>query len=102
MSSVGKNQAEQAAAAEAEQNVTVAEHKQRRSRPKPPPDHLSRVQVKNDLSEENKLGARGCGLTRISEDLSEQLDIIPAQTRQGGTLADSERDHKPSNICFPR
>ena len=47
----------------------------------PLPDYLPRVRIEHDLPEAEKTCACGCGLTRIGEDTSEQLDIVPAQVR---------------------
>jgi transposase len=43
------------------------------------PDHLPRVDIEHDLTDEEKVFACGCQLTRIGEEVSEQLDIIPAK-----------------------
>jgi len=71
--------ADQAAAEEAEETVTVPEHKRRKSGRKPLPDHLPRIEVEHDLSDAEKHCECGCQLTRIGEEVSEQLDIIPAK-----------------------
>lgn len=69
-------QDEEEAAAETEkETITVPAHKRR----KPLPDHLARIDVEHDLSEEEKVCTCGCTLTRIGEDITEQLDIIPTQ-----------------------
>jgi len=61
--------------------VSVAAHERKRRGRKPLPDYLPRVRIEHDLPEGEKTCACGCGLTRIGEDTSEQLDIIPAQVR---------------------
>lgn len=61
--------------------VSVAAHERKRRGRKPLPDYLPRVRIEHDLPEEEKTCACGCGLTRIGEDTSEQLDIVPAQVR---------------------
>jgi transposase len=61
--------------------VPVAAHERKRRGRKPLPDYLPRVRIEHDLPEAEKTCACGCGLTRIGEDTSEQLDIIPAQVR---------------------
>ena len=48
---------------------------------KPLPGYLPRVRIEHDLPEAEKICPCGCGLTRIGEEMSEQLDIIPAQVR---------------------
>jgi transposase len=64
---------------EVEEPVTVAPHQRRRSHRTSLPDHLPRVEVAHDLPEAEKICACGCALTRIGEETSEQLDIIPAR-----------------------
>ena len=71
--------AEQEEAVDAEETVTVPEHKRRKSGRKPLPDHLPRIEVEHDLADEEKVCDCGCQLTRIGEEVSEQLDIIPAK-----------------------
>ncbi len=71
--------ADQDALAEAKETITVPEHKRRRSHRKPLPDHLPRIEVEHDLSDEERRCACGCQLSRIGEEVSEQLDIIPAK-----------------------
>ncbi len=46
---------------------------------KPLPDHLARKRIEHDLSEAAKVCACGCRKTKIGEEVSEQLDIIPAR-----------------------
>jgi transposase len=70
---------EREGADEAAEVVTVPEHKRRKSGRKPLPDHLPRVELEHDLSDEHKRCACGCQLSRIGEEVSEQLDIIPAK-----------------------
>jgi transposase len=67
-------------AAEAE-SITVPEHQRRKRGRKPLPESLPRVRVEHDLPEAEKTCGCGCQLTRIGEEISEQLDIIPAQVR---------------------
>lgn len=45
---------------------------------KPLPADLPRVRIEHDLAEADKVCDCGCALTHIGEELSEQLDIIPA------------------------
>lgn len=65
-------------------NATAAEQRDKpkgaRAR-KPLPAHYPRVRIEHDLDEESKICACGCGLSKIGEELSEQLDVIPAQVR---------------------
>ena len=46
---------------------------------KPLPDHLPRTRVEHDLPEDAKVCGCGCRKTKIGEEVSEQLDIIPAR-----------------------
>ena len=62
-----------------EETLTVPAHQRRKPGRKPLPEHLPRIEVEHDLSEEEKVCACGCALTRIGEEVSEQLDIIPAK-----------------------
>jgi transposase len=66
---------------EAAEAVPVAAHARKRRGRKPLPDYLPRVRIEHDLPESEKTCPCGCGLTRIGEETSEQLDIIPAQVR---------------------
>ena len=43
------------------------------------PDHLPRTRVEHDIAEADKMCSCGCRKTRIGEEVSEQLDIIPAR-----------------------
>jgi transposase len=61
--------------------ITVPAHQRKKGGRKPLPASLPRVRVEHDLAEEHKQCACGCGLTRIGEETSEQLDIVPAQVR---------------------
>jgi len=61
--------------------VSVAAHERKRCGRKPLPDYLPRVRIEHDLPAAEKTCPCGCGLTRIGEETSEQLDIIPAQVR---------------------
>ena len=48
---------------------------------KPLPKELPRIRIEHDLSEAEKLCPCGCQRTLIGEEISEQLDIIPAKIR---------------------
>jgi transposase len=71
--------ADSAVEEEPEAAVTVPEHRRRKSGRKPLPEHLPRIEVEHDLADDDKVCACGCGLTRIGEEVSEQLDIVPAK-----------------------
>ncbi len=64
---------------EAEEKVHVPGHVRRKRGRKPLPEKLPRVEVVHDIDDSDKICACGCHLTRIGEEVSEQLDIIPAK-----------------------
>ncbi len=59
--------------------VVVPEHARQRPRRKPLPENLPRIEVIEDIEESEKVCACGAKLSRIGEDISEKLDIIPAK-----------------------
>lgn len=59
----------------------VDAHRRRRGIRKPLPEGLPREEILHDLPEEQKRCACGAQLSRIGQETSEQLDIIPAQVR---------------------
>lgn len=63
---------------EADETITVPEYKRKKSGRKPLPKDLPRVQQIYDIPDEDKVCSCGCVLTKIGEDKTEQLDIIPA------------------------
>jgi transposase len=62
-----------------EETLVVPEHTRRRPKRKPLPKDLPRVEVIHDLDEEQKVCACGAHLSRIGEEVSEKLDIVPAK-----------------------
>jgi transposase len=64
--------------AEAER-VSVPEHSRRKPKRKPLPENLPRVEVIHDLDEDQKVCACGAHLSRIGEEVSEKIDVIPAK-----------------------
>lgn len=62
-----------------EEEVIIKEHSRKKKGRKPIPDHLPRVEIIHDIPEQEKTCACGCQLSRIGEDVSEKLDIIPAK-----------------------
>jgi len=68
-------------AGQAEEVIEVSGHARKKQGRKPLPEDLPRVEVVHDLSEEEKVCQCGCRLTRIGEEVSEQLDIIPAKVQ---------------------
>ncbi len=64
-----------------EEKIAVAGHTRKKGGRKPLPEDLPRVEVVHDIPEEEKKCACGCKMSRIGEDVSEKLDIIPAKVR---------------------
>ena len=64
---------------EAEEEIIITgPYQKRRGKRKPFPEHLPRVEIEHDLSEEEKVCPHnGTALKRIGEEVREQLDIIP-------------------------
>jgi len=62
-----------------EDTIDVPGHKRRKRGRKPLPADLPRIEVVHDLSEEEKICFCGCRKSCIGEEVSEQLDIIPAR-----------------------
>jgi len=67
-------------AAEAEE-IQVPAHTRKKCGRKALPENLPRVEVVHDLPAAEKVCRCGCELSRIGEEVSEQLDIVPAKIR---------------------
>ena len=65
----------------AEQTIEVPTHTRRKAGRKPLPEDLPRVVVEHDLKEKEKMCACGSTMERIGEEISEQLEVIPAKMR---------------------
>jgi len=63
------------------EGIYVPAHKRKKRGRKPLPKDLPRVDVVNDIDDADKICGCGCELSRIGEEVSEQLDIIPAKVR---------------------
>lgn len=62
--------------------IIVPEHtRKKNSGRKALPDNLPRVDRIHDISEDDKMCGCGCELSKIGEDISEKLDIVPATIR---------------------
>lgn len=61
------------------EKVEVKPHQRKKKGRKPLPADLPRVDQLHDIDEKEKVCVCGCSLTRIGENVSEQLDIIPAK-----------------------
>ncbi len=66
---------------EEEERIPVPAHTRKKSGRKALPEDLPRVERIHDIADADKICSCGCELTRIGEEVSEQLDIIPAQIR---------------------
>jgi transposase len=65
-----------------EDSITVPEHKRRKTGRKKLPDSLPRVDIVHELPEDERICPHdGAILSEIGEQISEQLDIIPASIR---------------------
>lgn len=76
------NEAEDALDTDAEavpDDVPVKPHSRRRRGRRPLPEDLPRIDVVHDLSEDEKQCACGARLSKIGEEVSEKLDIVPAK-----------------------
>lgn len=62
----------------AQEDVQVEAHARRKRGRKPLPADLPRVDVIHDIGESDKICGCGAGLSKIGEEVSEKLDIIPA------------------------
>lgn len=62
-----------------QKKIVVPEHSRKKKGRKKLPEDLPRVDVVHDLAEEEKVCACGCELSRIGEEVSEKLDIVPAK-----------------------
>ena len=66
---------------EAEEEIPVPAHTRKKRGRKPLPADLPRIEVVHDIPDEEKTCKCGCELTRIGEEVSEQLDIVPAKAQ---------------------
>lgn len=64
-----------------EEEIDVPAHKRKKRGRTALPEHLPRIDCIHDIADADKICGCGCELTRIGEEVSEQLDIIPAQIR---------------------
>lgn len=64
--------------ADTEDEHTIKEHKSKKKGRKPLPDFLPRLEVIHDIPESEKQCGCGVQLSRIGEEVSEKLEIIPA------------------------
>lgn len=62
-----------------EDKIAVVGHTRKKGGRKPLPEDLPRIEVIHDIPEEEKICACSCEMSRIGEEVSEKLDIIPAK-----------------------
>lgn len=62
-----------------EEETHVPAHNRKKRGRKALPEDLPRVERVHDIDDADKVCACGCELSRIGEEVSEQLDVIPAQ-----------------------
>jgi transposase len=77
---------------EPQEKIEVPAHERRRGHRKPLPDSLPRVETIHDLTDEQKQCACGEKKSRIGEEVSEQLDIIPPKIQV-------IRNIRPKYVC---
>ncbi len=65
--------------AKEEKETTIPEHTRKKPGRKPLPADLPRTEVIHDLPAEEKICGCGCDLSKIGEEISEKLNIIPAR-----------------------
>src|SRR3989339_1102602 len=63
------------------EEIEISSHTRKKKGRRPLPGHLPRIEVIHDLSEEEKKCACGHEKTRMGEEVSEQLDYIPAKVQ---------------------
>lgn len=59
----------------------AGQQKKKKTGRKPLPDYLPREIIIHDLTDNEKICGCGCALKKIGEEISEQLDVIPAQVK---------------------
>ncbi len=77
------NEAEATAKTEEEtsEQREIASYKRKKGGRRPLPENLPRVEEVHDIPEEEKICGCGCMLSRIGEEVTEELDVIPRQYR---------------------
>jgi transposase len=64
-----------------EKDIHVPAHNRKKRGRKALPDNLPRIERLHDIDDADKICACGCELSRIGEEVSEQLDVIPAKAQ---------------------
>jgi transposase len=63
------------------EELEIASHKRKKGGRRPLPENLPRIEEVHDIPDEEKVCGCGCVLSRIGEEVTEELDIIPRQYR---------------------
>jgi transposase len=64
-----------------EEETHIPAHSRKKRGRKSLPDNLPRIECVHDIDDADKICGCGCELSRIGEEVSEQLDVIPAQVQ---------------------
>jgi transposase len=64
-----------------EDNVEIPAHLRKKRGRRPLPEELPRIEVVHDIADEEKVCQCGASLSKIGEEVSEKLDLIPAIIR---------------------
>ena len=77
------NEAEATATKEEEpaNELQIVSYSRKKGGRRPLPDNLPRIEQVHDIAEEEKVCGCGCKLSRIGEEVTEELDIVPRQCR---------------------
>lgn len=63
------------------EEIEIASHHRKKGGRRPLPENLPRIEQIHDIPEEQKVCGCGCRLTRIGQEVTEELDVIPRQMR---------------------
>ena len=75
------NEAEAEAKEEAVEEIQVIQYERKKGGRRALPANLPRIEEVHDIPEEEKICGCGCRLSRIGEEVTEELDIVPKQCR---------------------
>jgi len=75
------NEAEATIEIEEKQEQEIGSYRRKKGGRRPLPEHLPRIEELHDIPEEEKVCGCGSSLSRIGEEVTEELDIVPRQCR---------------------
>jgi transposase len=75
------NEAEAEAKEEVAEEIQIIQYERKKGGRRVLPENLPRIEEVHDIPEEEKVCGCGCRLSRIGEEVTEELDIIPRQCR---------------------